>query len=73
MANREIGNKGGIHYLPSEQSETVSMPQHCLDLEERRRVCFAKALHDGTTAKLTELRRVLWSILVMPFSRLWTP
>jgi hypothetical protein len=43
------------------------MIRHCLDLEERRRLCFALALREERSARLAKFRHRIWLMLARPW------
>jgi len=49
--------------------QCLRMIRHCLDLEERRRLCLALALRDERSARLAELRQRIRLMLARPFNR----
>jgi hypothetical protein len=44
--------------------------RHCLDLEERRRLCLALALREERSARLAEIRQRIWLTLARPLMSL---
>jgi hypothetical protein len=42
--------------------------RHCLDLEERRRLCLALALREERSARLAEMRQRIWLMLARPWT-----
>jgi hypothetical protein len=43
------------------------MIRHCLDMEERRRLCLALAMREDHAARMAEFRHRLWLALARPF------
>jgi len=43
------------------------MIRHCLDLEERRRLCLALAMREERAVRIAELRHRVWLALARPF------
>ncbi|HVW73534.1 MAG TPA: hypothetical protein VHC39_07835 [Rhizomicrobium sp.] len=43
------------------------MIRHCLDMEERRRLCLALALREERAARMAEFRHRLWLALARPW------
>jgi len=48
-------------------AKCLRMIRHCLDLEERRRLCFALALREERRARMAELRHRFWLLLARPW------
>jgi hypothetical protein len=45
----------------------LRMIRHCLDLEERRRLCLALAMREDRAARMAEFRHRLWLALARPW------
>jgi hypothetical protein len=45
----------------------LRMIRHCLDMEERRRLCLALAMREDHAARMAEFRHRLWLALARPF------
>jgi hypothetical protein len=43
------------------------MIRHCLDLEEKRRLCLALAMREDRAARMAEVRHRLWLALARPW------
>jgi hypothetical protein len=48
-------------------SKCLRMIRHCLDLEERRRLCMALAFREERKARIAELRHRFWLMLARPW------
>lgn len=48
-------------------SKCLRMIRHCLDLEERRRLCLALAMREDSAARMAEFRHRLWLALARPW------
>lgn len=45
----------------------LRMIRHCLDMEERRRLCLALAMREENAARLAEFRHRIWLMLARPW------
>ena len=45
----------------------LRMIRHCLDMEERRRLCLALAMRKERDARLAEFRHRIWLALARPW------
>jgi hypothetical protein len=45
----------------------LRMIRHCLDVEERRRLCLALAMREESAARLAEFRHRIWLVLARPW------
>jgi hypothetical protein len=50
--------------------QCLRMIRHCLDTEERRRLCMALALREERAARMAEFRHRLWLVLARPWMTL---
>lgn len=48
----------------------LRMIRHCLDVEERRRLCLALAMREESAARLAEFRHRIWLMLARPWMNL---
>jgi len=45
----------------------LRMIRHCLDMEERRRLCLALAMREERAARMAEFRHRIWLALARPW------
>jgi hypothetical protein len=45
----------------------LRMIRHCLDVEERRRLCLALAMREESATRLAEFRHRIWLVLARPW------
>ena len=45
----------------------LRMIRHCLDVEERRRLCLALAMREESAARMAEFRHRVWLMLARPW------
>jgi hypothetical protein len=45
----------------------LRMIRHCLDMEERRRLCLALAMREESAVRLAEFRHRIWLMLARPW------
>jgi hypothetical protein len=45
----------------------LRMIRHCLDTEERRRLCLALAMREESAARMAEFRHRIWLMVARPW------
>jgi hypothetical protein len=45
----------------------LGLIRHCLDMEERRRLCMAMALREEREVRMAEFRHRIWLMLARPW------